>query len=35
VIDGIAASGECWDNIKEYMENWDAEADRIKLKAEE
>lgn len=31
VIDGLAASGECWDDIKEYMEKWDAEADRIKL----
>ncbi|WP_333872102.1 hypothetical protein [Kosakonia cowanii] len=35
VIDGLAASGECWDDIKEYMEKWDAEAERIKLKAEE
>lgn len=31
VIDGLAACGECWDDIKEYMERWDAEADRIKL----
>ena len=35
VIDGLAACGECWDDIKEYMERWDAEAERIKLKAEE
>lgn len=35
VIDGLAACGECWDDIKEYMEKWDAEAERIKLKAEE
>lgn len=35
VIDGLAACGECWDDIKEYVERWDAEAERIKLKAEE
>lgn len=35
VIDGLAACGECWDDIKEYLERWDAEAERIKLKAEE
>ena len=34
VIDGLAACGECWDDIKEYMEKWDAEAEHIKLKAE-
>lgn len=35
VIDGLAASGECWDDIKEYMEKWDAEAERIKLEVGE
>lgn len=35
VIDVLAASGECWDDIKEYMDKWDAEADRIKLEVGE
>lgn len=35
VIDGLAASGECWDDIKEYMEKWDAEAAAAAPKQEE
>jgi len=36
VIDGLASSGESWDDIQEYMQKWDAESagDGINLTVE-